>query len=256
MPVSAVASQDRVSTQAATRPRDAQVSFRSVRDGSEVTRSLSEVALDDLEAARPWRTFRWRKGQRHYSGTYWCATERDHVIYESRLELARLMLADFDANVTRIVAQPFLLRATVDGQHRRHVPDYLLVGGGVPVIVDVKPWRRLSNPTVESTFAWTAAVLQTRGWRREVATEPAGPEFANVAFLAGYRRSWLIDPELISDLAKRDLDGRTFGEAVRAIAHRQPAAVRAALLHLLWRQVYTVDLARPLSETHVLERAA
>ena len=43
----------------------------------------------------------------HYSGTYWSATERGHVIYESRLELARLLFADFDASVNRIFAQPF-----------------------------------------------------------------------------------------------------------------------------------------------------
>lgn len=46
--------------------------------------------------AVPWRTFRWHRDQKHYSGFYWSATMRDHVIYESRLELARLLLADFD----------------------------------------------------------------------------------------------------------------------------------------------------------------
>ena len=49
-------------------------------------------------------------------GTYWCATERGHVIYESRLELARLMFADFDRRVKHIVAQPFLLRTKVAGE--------------------------------------------------------------------------------------------------------------------------------------------
>ena len=41
----------------------------------------------------PWRTFRWYKGQRHYSGMYWSATMRDHVVYESRLEPSRLIFA-------------------------------------------------------------------------------------------------------------------------------------------------------------------
>jgi hypothetical protein len=39
----------------------------------------------------PWRTFRWRHGQRHYSGTYWSSVMRGHVIHESRLELTRLL---------------------------------------------------------------------------------------------------------------------------------------------------------------------
>jgi len=51
--------------------------------------------------------FRWVKGQKHYSGTRWSATEGGHVIHESRLELDRLLYADFDPRVNRIVAQPF-----------------------------------------------------------------------------------------------------------------------------------------------------
>ena len=43
------------------------------------------------------------------------STQRDHVIYESRLELAVLLSADFDPSVVGIVAQPFLLRANVGG---------------------------------------------------------------------------------------------------------------------------------------------
>ena len=42
-------------------------------------------------------------------GSKWSATEGRHVIYESRLELARLLFADFDRSVHRICAQPFLL---------------------------------------------------------------------------------------------------------------------------------------------------
>jgi hypothetical protein len=48
-------------------------------------------------------------------------------VHESRLELARLLLADFDPLVRRIYAQPFRLIAEVEGRMRYHVPDYLLV---------------------------------------------------------------------------------------------------------------------------------
>jgi hypothetical protein len=41
-----------------------------------------------LAAGRPWRVFRWRQGQAHYSGWYWSATTGGHVVYEGRLELA------------------------------------------------------------------------------------------------------------------------------------------------------------------------
>lgn len=33
------------------------------------------------------------------SGYFWSATMSAHVVYESRLELARLLLADFDRHV-------------------------------------------------------------------------------------------------------------------------------------------------------------
>ena len=66
-------------------------------------------------------------GQKHYSGTYWSATEHGHVIYESRLELARLLYADFDPSVNRIVAQPFLLKTEINGQARKHIPDFFLI---------------------------------------------------------------------------------------------------------------------------------
>ncbi|MEU7060870.1 TnsA-like heteromeric transposase endonuclease subunit [Streptomyces sp. NPDC046197] len=115
----------------------------------------ASAPLDLLRHAQPWRTFRWYKGQQHHSGTYWAATVRDHVIYESRLELARLLFADFAPDVRHVVAQPFLLKAVVEGRLRRHTPDYLLLTDDGPVVVDVKPRHRLERPKVAFTCAWT-----------------------------------------------------------------------------------------------------
>ncbi|WP_245238684.1 hypothetical protein [Streptomyces sp. MZ04] len=74
--------------------------------------SWTTVSVDALKSATPWRTFRWRRGQQRYSGSYWSATMREPVIYESRLELARLLFADFDPLVHGIVARPFLMKTT------------------------------------------------------------------------------------------------------------------------------------------------
>ena len=57
-----------------------------------------------------------------------------HVIYESRLELSRLLMADFDQSVSFIVAQPFLIRGKDRGVVRRHIPDYLLLTDADPVL--------------------------------------------------------------------------------------------------------------------------
>lgn len=123
----------------------AAVAYRSAA-GEQRCVPAGEVSPAALFRAAPWRTFRWYFGQRHYSGTYWSATERDHVIYESRLELANLILADFDVTVHRIVAQPFRLTAEVDGQERRHILDYLWDSDEGPVVVDVVRSERVTNP--------------------------------------------------------------------------------------------------------------
>lgn len=99
-------------------PESAVVKFRSGSDGSELCRPWSAVSSDALREAASWRTFRWYKGQKHYSGTYWSATCTGHVIYESRLELARLLMADFDRSVSWIV-RPAL---SAGGYCRRSLP--------------------------------------------------------------------------------------------------------------------------------------
>jgi hypothetical protein len=157
------------------------------------------VPLDVLACALPWRTFQWHKGQRHYSGAFWSSTQRDHVIYESRLELAVLLSADFDASVAGIVAQPFLLRAEVDGEARRHVPDYLLLTDTGPVMVDVKPGCLVSKPAVAATLAWTRTVVRAVGGGSRYAASCRRSGWRIFVSLPGYRRDWLFDPALLPE---------------------------------------------------------
>jgi hypothetical protein len=209
-----------------------------------------------LKTAAPWRSFRWRDGQKHYSGCYWSATMRDHVGYESRMELGRLLLADFDPDVRHIVSQPFLLKTEIDGKTYRHVPDFLLLTDAGPVVVDVKPRHRLEQPKVAFCFAWTRRAVEARGWRYEVYSDPPEVLLENVRFLTGYRRDWLFDVDLLEHLRKRPLDGLTLGEAVRCLPEEPEPVVKAALLHLLWSGWLATDLDRPLSPSHVLRRSA
>ena len=91
---------------------------------------LDRLRLADFGHSVPWRQVRSRHGLAHYSGSYASATTGGFVIYESRMELARLQLADFDPQVERIYAQPFRLVARAGGRVRHHVPDFLLVSAG------------------------------------------------------------------------------------------------------------------------------
>jgi hypothetical protein len=236
----------------------AELATVSFRTESGVTEDQSWTVVDSavLSNTVPWRTFRWYKGQRHYSGTYWCATMRDHVIYESRLELARLIFADFDRTVHRILAQPFLLKAKVDGKIRKHIPDYFLATDRGPVVVDVKPKHLLTNPTVAASFAWTRRLVEARGWQYEVWSGAPPAETENLRFLAGYRRPWLFDAALLDEIRGTDVEGRTFGEMDRGLGGRDPALTRAAVLHLLWQGELTTDLSTPLSGRHELARPA
>ena len=68
--------------------------------------TLAAVDVECVVCGRPVRRVRSYAGQRHYSGLYWASTTGSHVGYEGRLELDRLMLADFDPEVEWMATQP------------------------------------------------------------------------------------------------------------------------------------------------------
>jgi hypothetical protein len=232
----------------------ATVSIRCYGDVSQVDQLWAAVPLCRLQAAAPWRTFRWYRGQRHYSGTYWSSTVKDHVIYESRLELARLLYADFDVRVRHIVAQPFLLKAVVDGKIRKHVPDFLLMTRHGAVIVDVKPYGRRDDPAFRLTSGWTRELVEARGWRYELWSEPPAAELANLRFLAGFRRAWLFNSHLLKALAITPLDGMPLGQTARLLPDFPRPQVKAGIFHLLWTSHLVTDLLTPLGPAHTLRR--
>jgi hypothetical protein len=134
-------------------------------DGSEHEAPIADVPADLVLSSSPWRTFASHRGQRHLSGLYWASTTGGHVVYESRLELARLLLADADPAVVGIAAQPFLVAA---GGHR-HVPDFFLVSrSGPALVVNVKPAERLASPRVAEALGWAAEVFADRGWDHKI----------------------------------------------------------------------------------------
>jgi hypothetical protein len=231
------------------------LSYRDA-DGSERTFPFERVRTQDLATACPWRTFRSYRRQPFYSGMYWSATMGAHVVYESRLELARLLLADYDRAVVTIVAQPFQLSARIDGRRRRHVPDLLLQDGtGAATVVDVKPAGLLVEPTVARTLAWAGELIETCGWRFEVWSGCDRVLLTNVRFLAGYRRSWLFSEDLLHEVLAAVGDGDTIAAVERRLAPRRDArTVRPALLHLLWRGEVTADLHQMLGGATTLRR--
>jgi hypothetical protein len=210
-----------------------QLSFKDASGAVQQSR-LDVARAEVLTAGRPWRVFRWHRGQAHYSGWHRSATMGRHVVYESRLELARLLLADFDG----------------------HVPDFLLADrGGLVTVVSVKPADRLGDPKVARSLEWAGTVYAFRGWRHEIWSQAPPAVLANVRSLAAYRHQARVPADLAAWV-----DGRTGAPvsvaALEAAWPEQAAGIRSAALHLLWRGVLTAGLPRPLSAATVLERAA
>ncbi|MFJ8072622.1 hypothetical protein ACIQ7Q_01440 [Streptomyces sp. NPDC096176] len=73
--------------------------------------------------------------------------------YESRLELARIVLADFAQDVAEIAAQPFQVCGDDGAGIRRHVPDLLLThADGLVTVADIKAPYRVDVPEVAAQF--------------------------------------------------------------------------------------------------------
>jgi hypothetical protein len=217
---------------------------------------VDQLRLEHFTDSTPWRRPRSRRGQPHLPGCYWAATVAEHVVYESRLELERLLLADFDSAVSWIFAQPCLLTGVVAGAERRHVPDFLLASAeGAVTVVNVKPAVRLLVPKVAQALAWPGAVFEAHGWGYEVWSGAPRALVENVRFLAAYRRPGLLDETQLENALAEVVDGEPLGAAVQRLAGGGPAwQMRPVLLALLWRHRLVTDLSRPLSAASVLRR--
>lgn len=226
-----------------------------LRDGMVSERPLGQVMAGQIVSAVPWRMTRSARGQAHYPGYYWSATTGGHVIYESRLELARLLLADFDPDVTAVAAQPFLLRAQVSGRVRRHVPDFLLARADRTVqVVNVKPAARMADPAVAEALAWPGELFEARGWGHEVWTGADPVLLANVRFLAGYRRPGIPPDAVTAAVLGEVRPGERLGGLLDRLERAWPRpAAKAAVLRLLWQRSLSTDLSQPLDAGSVLE---
>ncbi|MFD5115799.1 TnsA-like heteromeric transposase endonuclease subunit [Streptomyces sp. NPDC058391] len=206
---------------------------------------------DEVAAGLPVREFRWYKGRRHYSGWYHAVTGDRLVAYESRMELARILLADFAQDVVGIAAQPFQVCGDDGVRTRRHVPDLLLThADGLVTVVDVKAPCRVDVPEVVAQFGWMRKLCSLRGWAFEVWSGASPALVENVRFLAGYRRPERVAVHLTAEVLEAARVQASVGGIERALAVRQrhPAdLVRPVLLHLVWSGALSADLSRPLS---------
>lgn len=234
---------------------DVDVTYLS-REAVRIDTDLESVSIRSVVEGLPVRRVHTAAGKKHYTGEFWSATTGSHLAYESRLELDRLWLADFDVAVDWIATQPFWLRGKDGADMRRHVPDMLLqLTCGDYIVVDVKPVVFQCRPEVAAVLDWTARACASKGWRYEVWGGADPVLLANIRHLGRARHSWLTVSSALRIASAFDPSGMTW-EALRfdlrAAGVDSPDSCVSAML---WRGFWTADLSRPLSGETVLSLA-
>lgn len=215
-------------------------------DGVEESVPLCDAWSVPFESGLPVRRFAARKGQRHLSGLWWCATTGGHVGFESWLERDHLMMFDFDPTVVGVASQPLWLRWADGGQRVSHAPDYFArTAEGSAVLIDCRPVERRPPRDLEK-FAFTAEVCRNLGWKYRLLGAPDQVLVANMRWLAGYRHPRYDLPEIAEALR------RTYTTGARLIAGAcavgDPLAVLPVVFHMLWRHELTANLSMPLHD--------
>lgn len=201
-----------------------------------------------FEDYSPARAFPSYKGQRNFTGLFWCATNSRLVGYESLLERDHLMCLDFSPAVVGIASQPFRLDFDLAGGRRRHVP----ISSYGWVTVPASSWM---SARITASAGMTAKFFQQRN--------PPAPRLAGItgasAFSPGLclpicaglpdtdiRGAWFRPREQAVRECLQDGSDSIFGLAA-AVGNR--VAVLPTLFHLLWIGTLTADLrSRPLGQ--------
>lgn len=208
---------------------------------------LDEAAGLPFHRYCPVRKLPAHRRQWNLPGYYWFATTEEHILYESQLELAHLMLLDFDLEVANVSAQPFRLFYSDERKRRSHVPDYFAkLYDGRERLVDVKRAEQAAKPKVRRVLDVTHDACRVAGWEYAVATEPSEPYLTNVRWLSAFRRPQPRTDQFAENLIDACADGpHALSEVVRAVG--EPMLARPVLFRLLWLGILSVPLNEPLT---------
>ncbi|MEU4365394.1 TnsA-like heteromeric transposase endonuclease subunit [Promicromonospora sp. NPDC023987] len=165
-------------------------------EAKQVTEDLSDAWARPFEALPPVRDVVQYKGQRNFTGAWWCATTRSHVGFESWLERDHVMLLDYARAVVRIASQPFCVAVETDNGPRRHAPDYFVRNAdGSATVVDIRPDELVGDDAF--VFRATAQACSLVGWSYRRLGRPAPVLAENLRWLAGYRHTRCARSDLL-----------------------------------------------------------
>lgn len=227
-------------------------------EGEPVTQiPVDELWSVPLEKCAPVRKASSYKGQKNFTGEWWCSTTESHISFESWVERDFLTAADFDPHIVGISVQPFTFRfLTAAGKQRQHTPDvFLRTRSGDGVVVDVRP-DLLVDDDAREAFDATGELCEQAGWSYRRAGEQPCIRAANLRWLAGYRnprnRRQDVATDLISLLTSNPM---MISEA--ATAAGEPILILPTLYHLLWTHELDIDVdSSPIGEHTVVRLVA
>lgn len=210
---------------------------------TEVTEAVATVSPGDLLSSDPIRTNTWHARTMTRSGLHFVASTGELQAHESLFERDLLVVLDFDA-VTAVASQPFTLSWHDGERQRKHTPDFMIVAGGAPTVVNVRPASLVNDALLENCAA-IAEVSVARGWGHALVTDYPRPPFTVLSTIAATRNC--DDPYGYGEdiLERLAIDGPV-PFARLADSFPAPAFARAIIQRLIWDREVTVDLSRLL----------
>ncbi|GIG30786.1 TnsA-like heteromeric transposase endonuclease subunit [Cellulomonas marina] len=228
-------------------------------EGVELESDLADVDLRAVAQGMPVRLPPSYAGQRNYPGLFWSSTNGRHVVYESLLELAWLWLADFDASIVRVSAQPLRIVGWDGGRQRVRYPDFLALDHSVRArVVDVKPADLLDEPEVKASLSWTSSTMRCAGIDYSVWSGAPATVLRNIRLAASARRPGLVPDDAVhAAVTHCPAGGCGIGDLEARIRQTSTwSSPRTAILAALWQSLLRCDMSRPITADSHVEAAA
>lgn len=214
----------------------------------------SSLKFEDFAPVRSTTAY---KGQRNFSGEWWCSTNRRMVPYESWLERDHLMSMDYAPKIIGIASQPFRIDFKLPDGPRWHVPDYFArLRNGSALVVDVRPDSRIQDRD-RQVFDATDLLCHRLGWTYKRVGGLSRVYLANLRWLSGYRHPWCLVQDTsaaITGYLRGTPGSHALGQV--AAAAGDPVVTYPTLYHLMWCGTISAELHdAPLGRHSILRIA-
>jgi len=224
-------------------------------NGDAVVCPLDAAGDVAFERCLPAREIPHRQDQVHTPSWHYSSTTNRMVEAESYLEKVWMKLLDFDPAVLSYAAQPMLIEGRDQLGSWKAFPDlFVRRADGSGTVMEVKDPSRIGSTKVRLAAARVAACAKLAGWGYELVGAPPGrQETVNVLTLAAYRRRMLGVEEYRERMLSLARDPVALGDLIGFVGDDDVA--RAVALHLCWTRELSVDLARPLEDSSLVQAA-